>query len=208
MMAAKKTINVPRVDKGFAAKASFCKLRLECVNWAKEFPYCPQVVLYLAHDEEKLLVCFEVQEKNARAVTLEPNGPVWEDSCVEVFLRVPGEPHYFNFETNCIGTGLAAKRLSRRACTHFTAEELSRIVRRSSLPREATDLKGDCRWSLEVEIPFSTLDCKACPEALEANFYKCGDKTEIPHFVSWSPIETAAPDFHRPEFFGTIILAP
>ena len=37
-------------------------------------------------------------------------------------------------------------------------------------------------------------------------FYKCGDKTAHPHFLSWNPVGTPAPDFHRPDFFGELIL--
>jgi len=36
----------------------------------------------------------------------------------------------------------------------------------------------------------------------KANFFKCGDDTQQPHFLSWQPIDTPRPDFHRPEFFG------
>ncbi|MBO7233161.1 MAG: hypothetical protein J6V16_08435, partial [Bacteroidales bacterium] len=25
-----------------------------------------------------------------------------------------------------------------------------------------------------------------------------------PHYLSWQPINTEKPDFHRPEFFGTL----
>ena len=43
--------------------------------------------------------------------------------------------------------------------------------------------------------------------SFRANCYKCGDKTVHPHFLAWNAVETAAPDFHRPEFFGKMILA-
>ena len=33
------------------------------------------------------------------------------------------------------------------------------------------------------------------------------DKTAHPHYLSWSPIGTEKPDFHRPEFFGELVLA-
>ena len=39
-----------------------------------------------------------------------------------------------------------------------------------------------------------------------ANFYKCADLTSTPHFLSWAPIDTPEPDFHRPEFFAPITL--
>jgi hypothetical protein len=35
----------------------------------------------------------------------------------------------------------------------------------------------------------------------KANFYKCGDGLTVPHFVTWAPISTEKPDYHRPEFF-------
>ena len=37
-----------------------------------------------------------------------------------------------------------------------------------------------------------------------ANFYKCGDKLQTPHFLSWNPIDLEKPNFHCPEFFGML----
>lgn len=42
--------------------------------------------------------------------------------------------------------------------------------------------------------------------AIHANFYKCGEKTEYPHFGVWKHPGTPKPDFHRPESFGEIVL--
>ena len=41
--------------------------------------------------------------------------------------------------------------------------------------------------------------------AFSGNFYCC-DETLHPHFGSWSPVAAPAPDFHRPECFGTLTL--
>jgi hypothetical protein len=70
--------------------------------------------------------------------------------------------------------------------------------------KDIDEQKGDFSWSLSVEIPFGILgiDAAALPQALEGNLYKCADATSKPHYVSWNPIETKSPDFHRPEFFG------
>ena len=68
-------------------------------------------------------------------------------------------------------------------------------------------------WTAEYRIPLSFLRI-LYPEfslrsgvSFRANCYKCGDKTVNPHFLAWNAVETAAPDFHRPEFFGEMILA-
>jgi len=196
---------IPYVS-GFDSLGQFAVLKIDCVNWKKEFPYKPRVRVFTGHDEEKLLIRFEVKEENAKAVTLESNGPVWEDSCVEFFVKVPDSEFYYNFETNCIGTGLVGKRRSRTDFVHFSPEQIDQVIKRTSLKREVCDIKGGVEWSLELEIPFKLIGCAKCPSALLANFYKCGDKTETPHFVSWAPIDTPSPDFHRPEFFGKLIL--
>jgi len=41
-------------------------------------------------------------------------------------------------------------------------------------------------------------------KTVRANFYKCGDELQTPHFLSWNPVRTERPDFHRPDFFGVL----
>jgi len=40
---------------------------------------------------------------------------------------------------------------------------------------------------------------------VKANFYKCGDNMKTPHYLSWNPIGTERPNFHTPDYFGTIV---
>ena len=63
-------------------------------------------------------------------------------------------------------------------------------------------------WNLTVAIPFDLigLDGDNLPDHIMGNFYKCGAKTSLPHYLSWNPIATDTPDFHRPEFFGRLNL--
>lgn len=178
---------------------------LEEVPWLADYPYKPVVKLFAAHNRYAMLLRFEVEEDNVKALCLSDNGPVWEDSCVEFFVKTPDSPYYFNFETNCIGTGLAAKRLNRKDSTHFHPEMMKKVLRKSSLPAAQLDT-GKGRWTLELTVPFDVLDCGPKPEQLLANFYKCGDKTSRPHFLSWASIDAPTPDFHRPEFFGKLEL--
>ena len=179
---------------------------VDCVNWSR-YPYAPKVDFRVAHSDEALAVMFEVEEDHVRAVTLDDNGPVWEDSCVEFFAAAPDGEGYFNFEINCIGTALAARRISRDDARHFDSERMSRIRRFGSLPHAVVDSRGKGqRWWLAEVIPFSLLGSDKAPERLRANFYKCGDKCDEPHFLSWSPVDLPAPNFHCPEFFGEVIL--
>lgn len=202
-----KTIQIPAAG-GFGEISAFAAFDVDCVCWPEQFPYKPRVKVFAAHDDEKLLLRFEVGEEGSRAVCTEPNGPVWEDSCVEFFVKAPESRYYYNFETSCIGVGLVGKRVSRQEFTHFSEDEMACITRRAALPRVPFEKKADetLEWSVELEIPFASLDCGPKPATLLANFYKCGDKTATPHFLSWSPVLTPTPDFHRPEFFGQLDL--
>ena len=77
------------------------------------------------------------------------------------------------------------------------------------MPREEIEIAVEVmKWSNGMFIPFSLIgiDGSNPPETLRLNIYKCGDKTAHPHFLSWAPIRTEKPDFHRPEFFGTAII--
>jgi hypothetical protein len=41
--------------------------------------------------------------------------------------------------------------------------------------------------------------------AAAANFYKVGSGLSVPHYLTWNPVGTPAPDYHRPEFFGEVL---
>ena len=176
------------------------------VNW-KEYPYSPAVNFKLGWSDKAIAVMFEVTEEHVKAVAMEDNGHVWEDSCVEFFVRHADGVHYCNFELNCAQTLLAAKRTSRHDPAYFTKEDLSGYRRFGSLKHEPIDMHGtDLKWWAVEVIPLGLLGYEKAPEALRANLYKCGDKCDQPHFLSWSPIDLPNPDFHCPDFFGTIEL--
>lgn len=199
----KRKITAPKV-KGFKNIEQFAKGVVDITNWT-EYPHKPKTEFALAHTDEALLVRFDVEEPHIVGRCTQTHGDVYKDSCVEFFVREPKAEHYFNFEINCIGTILAARRKSRTEKEYFTDNAMQQIKVASSL-QAGVPFEGEGHWSIELEIPFKILGLNGCPGYLEANFYKCGDETPIPHFVSWSPIATTAPDFHRPEFFGEIEL--
>ncbi len=64
-------------------------------------------------------------------------------------------------------------------------------------------------WTLYAEIPKEALgfltDEKLSKQVIGANFYKCGDETNEPHYISWNPIDTPNPNFHVPQFFGDLV---
>ena len=197
----KSIISVPKLES-FADIKSFAIGKIDITNWA-EFPHKPKCEFAIAYTSERLLIRFEVEEPHVIGLCTQMHGEVYEDSCVEFFVREPQDEHYFNFEINCIGTILAARRRSRTEKDYLSDEIMQLISVKPSLPA-GIPYEGSGRWSIDLEIPFKALGLEQQPTLLEANLYKCGDKTPVPHFVSWSPIDTPTPDFHRPEYFGML----
>lgn len=184
--------------------------QLMCVNWEKDYSYHPRVLLGLAHCGEALLVHYRVREEYIRALAEADGGPVWEDSCCEIFVALPGEgpQPYYNIECNCAGTLLLCYGIDRHSREPAPAEVLRGIDRWASLGRQLRPMThfANSDWELALRIPVSSLFHSQLSTFADAhlrfNVYKCGDKLEYPHFVSLFPIDTPNPDFHRPEFFG------
>lgn len=177
------------------------------VNWPGAYPYAPLCAGFIARDDKVLAVSFHVSGLDLRAVNMEDNMHQWEDSTVEFFVQDPSGEAYYNFEMNCIGTILSAAGAGRSNRTVRPA--VSSVERYSTLPAERVETEGGVHsWSVVELIPYELIgvDPENVPDALMANFYKCGDLTAHPHFLSWNRIDTPEPDFHRPEFFGKLIL--
>ncbi len=154
-----------------------------------------------------LRVRWEVTESLAtfRCECVDDGAPVWQDSCVELFVAaLDGSDDYCNFEFNSRGTCLAARGPDRAHRIPLRDAHYARI-QREMLPVDAIN-DGQIHWVLEVRIPRALLGAKddLRKHALRGNLYKCGDKSDAPHYLSAFPIATARPDFHRPEFFAPL----
>jgi len=183
---------------------------VEQVNWPRLFPYKPLTEISLLRSDESIFIRFYVRGNLLKAVFADDQSPVHKDSCVEFFCQIPGNTYYTNFEFNCIGTCSASRRRGRNDDVQpFSDAEMQSIKRLPSIGRRAfNEMQGNFEWELTVEIPFALIgiDVAHLPAKLKANFYKCADDTDSPHFVSWNAIATEQPDFHRPEFFGELEL--
>lgn len=180
---------------------------ISCVNWPEVSPYRPLCSFAAAYSAEYLYIDFLVRCNYLRAENFEDLSPVSEDSCVEFFIDPLCDGHYWNFEFNCIGTVNASHRTERAKPTRLTSEEIATIRRYPSCgTRPFCELEGFFLWNVLVAIPLSLMDMEAdaMPQHARCNFYKCASATSEPHYLSWAPINTERPDFHRPDFFGKI----
>ena len=184
---------------------------LNTVDWPQDYPYRPSVQFRLAHTGDALLLHFKVREASVRAVAAD-NGRVWEDSCVEFFSVPAGDGVYYNLECNCAGAMLVGGGAGRKDRQRASQEMLDGVQRWASLGRAPFDERvGDCSWEVALIVPARTFflhDLKDLSgRDIRANFYKCGDLLQKPHYLSWNPIELEKPNFHCPQYFGLLHLA-
>lgn len=184
-------------------------LAIDKINWPKDFSKLLQVTVHIAHDNKRIYLYYQVEGEKLRVVNTKDFMSVWEDSCVEFFMQRKGEKTYRNFEFNAHGVLLASKRESKESAEQLTEALMSTIERFTTIHHTYKAGLQRSNWTLYAEIPKEALgftaDEKLSQQIIGANFYKCGDETDEPHYISWNPIDTPTPNFHVPQFFGELI---
>jgi len=178
------------------------------VNW-ENFPYRPDVTFSMGYTENELLLKYYITEYFFKAEKTQTNDPVYEDSCVEFFVSPGDDGIYYNLEFNGIGTCLMGAGKDRKNRTRINPRVVESIRRITSVGKEPVkEKKGRFCWTITIAMPFNIFlhheirDLKG--KNFRANFYKCGDKLQVPHYVTWNPVTTEKPDFHQPSFFGLL----
>jgi hypothetical protein len=168
----------------------------------------------LQYDARHLYLTFRVEDRYVRCVVRDYQGDVCTDSCVEFFFT-PGtkiSDGYFNIEANCGGTLLFTHRHGRDERVVPLPAEVARSLEVTHTLPEVVDpeVTAPVTWEIAYRVPWRLLRpwarvTRPAPGALwRANFYKCADLCSHPHWLTWAPVDWPQPDFHRPEFFGTL----
>ena len=198
-----KTYSIPRIS-GAPDWSAIPALTVDTVLWE---PDCGiRMTQQLCYDETALYVRQQARESTIRAEYSAPLSPVHEDSCMEFFFALGADDRYFNFEINpngCIELGFGPNRKNRVRLCHKAEQETFRPC----------CVRAADGWAAEYRLPLDFFrlfypDFRLVPGVrFRGNCYKCGDRTEHPHFLAWNPVTSETPDFHRPECFGHFCLA-
>lgn len=164
--------------------------------------YTPDARACVQWDDNGLWVTMCAMEERVSAHETRFGGPVCRDSCLEFFVNPcpTKQKSYINIEVNPRGTahiGVGPDRAERRVLTE--------------MPKDmCLSASGhiDGRWAVRYRLTHAFMR-EMCgydmEDVLAGNFYTC-DESIHPHFGTWSPVRAAAPDFHRPEYFGRLEL--
>lgn len=202
-----KTIsNASEVNLGEAAE-------IAVYNWgdASGHPYRPYAQAKLCFIKDKGFIAeLMCRESSPRAIYVEQNKNVCEDSCLEFFANFAPQIEasgYVNFEGNANGSLLCC--YGRDISSRHTIAEMG-IVHPKAEP-----FKTQSEWGYRVFIPLSLIkeiygiDSYKSGDLIRGNFFKCGDKTEYPHFASYTvidPLVITRPSFHQPAYFADMII--
>jgi len=168
--------------------------------------YQPRVEFYLIFKKSiGFILNIKCFESHPKADYRNHGDPVYKDSCLEFFVNFfpeLEEKGYLNFEMNANGAMLLCFGLNR-------TQRINMIQRLETKHHVERTLDY---WSIELVIPLSfiheiyDISDFSTGHRIKANVYKCGDCTDMPHYGCWSFIQSENPDFHRPEYFATMML--
>jgi len=184
------------------------RLYISTINW-KEYDFKPDVSVAITYSDHEIFLKYFIKENYFKAEKTETNQMVCEDSCVEFFVSPGNDGVYYNMEFNGIGTCLLGTGTGRGNSKRADPEIISKIRRMTSVgTKPVSEKSGEFAWTITIAIPFEVFFHHKVKElkgkTFRANFYKCGDKLKVPHYVTWSPVATENPDYHQPQYFGLL----
>lgn len=180
-------------------------LEISRFRWLSGYsPKSRAAVVYLKG--RGFVIRMESFEQEPKAVYTHDNDPVCRDSCLECFINFAPDRSgaYINLEANAVaalhckfGSGRENRKPLQELCT--------------VQPSVKAEIFQDS-WRVDFFVPLACIsqlygvEDFSPGDVIRANFYKCGDETACPHYGMWAQIDSPKPDFHRPEFFGRLLI--
>lgn len=160
----------------------------------------------ISHDDNHLIAEFEIEEKQLRRMATHHNDEVYEDSCVEIFLKRDDEIIYRNFELSASMWALVGEGELQPNRVRLDPKRIDKIERNIKILEnnnksshyiitEKINLRD---WGLLKE------DEKIEDLKLKGNIYKCGFKLDEPHQLTLFEMKEGYTTFHDPTCFKRI----
>ncbi len=182
--------------------------------------HVPHVQVRLMHDDDTLYGIIQCDDQYVKSVHVGYQVDTCFDSCVEFFFKPTVGPGYFNLEMNAGGSFLfyyvrdwtPAPVGDAYVDYEVIPEKHGRLVTvKTTMPQIVEpEIETPLTWRAQFAIPRAAFEpyCGSVGElsgqCWTCNFYKCGDETSHPHWLSWSPVPEL--NFHAPEAFGKLQL--
>ncbi len=196
-------------------KSQWKKIKeISITNYMGAIPaFKPVAKAKMMYDDENLYLIFRVEDRYVRLQTAAKfNGKVFEDACVEFFFspdsKLPLD--YFNLEMNAGGLALMGYHPGGKT-VYLDEKDFENVEIAHSLPeRLEKEITDPVTWTVEYKLPlamlkkFSNVTQPAKGVVWKANFFKTSSKNSNPHYITWSFVNNKTPQFHLPQYFGTL----
>ncbi|MGN0526249.1 MAG: carbohydrate-binding family 9-like protein [Acutalibacteraceae bacterium] len=178
---------------------------LDSFHWEADIPYRPRVLFKMGVVDGSLTARLKRYEREPKTTYTERNQPVYEDSCLEFFFNpFEDKKEYINIECNS-STYLSQFGDGKQGRVYVS--DITDIEPR--INRFGGRDENGFFWGVAITVTkefisavyktdINTIDFNC----VKANFYKCGDKCNTPHFVAFNPVTTLPPGFHNPSCFA------
>src|SRR5690606_25070673 len=182
-------------------------------NYLGEMPvFKPKAIATLRYDDHHLFLHFSVADRHVFYNVTDYNGPVSKDACVEFFFApdVESPTNYFNLEINVGGTALMRYNGNGRvpiAPSDFEAVEITRslILDQGQVIDDSVTWQIRCKIPLDMLKKYASITWPRSGVKWRGNFYKTASTGKNKHWMAWSTVESETPNFHLPEYFGSLI---
>jgi len=169
-----------------------------------------QTEVRIAYDADNFYVRFDCDDNDIWREATARDSAIYDEEVVELFIA-PGDQHptfYYEFEVSPIGTMLDltadSPNLERKGLTADFAWDCPGL----QWSAERNDSAN--HWRAYMVVPWTSIGATAgnLPSTWRANFYRIerprGQEAE---FSCWSPTMSDPADYHRPAYFGHLVLA-
>lgn len=181
-----------------------CFHRLTNYHWESDPPYRPNTYFKMGVVCSDLVATLKCYEENPKAVFVNRDDPIYKDSCLEFFVApLEEKEEYINVEMNSNGAFLCEFGTGK-----YDRVFVSSLIDSSPIVDafKGEDMNG-AFWGVTVKLTNAFLRELYKTENIDfktvkANFYKCGDDCDVPHYLAFSPVTTLPPGFHNPECFA------
>jgi hypothetical protein len=177
----------------------------------------PVTHVRLLYDLNGIHGIFRVEDQYVRCLHSRFQEDVWQDACVEFFVKPKFEAGYFNFEMNCGGALLNYYIIDPTPVGNgfinfvkLPPEDGSLVQITTTMPALIDpEISTPVTWVLRFSIPFTLLEKYVGPlgtvtgQEWRANFNKCAENNSHPHWATWNPLPEQ--NFHSPDYFGRLI---
>lgn len=133
------------------------KNSIACQPWDDK--YTGSASFSIAYSIDSVLLKFFIVEESILAKYIEPNDPVFKDSCVEFFIALDNDDKYYNFEFNCKGNCLVGYGIGKEQRELIPISLIRSIKTAASFKSVKVNDKPMIEWGLTIVIPNVAFYC-------------------------------------------------